>query len=320
MAESETLSAAVTGSAPPERGARPKVAYVMGPGRSGSTILGITLGNCDGIFYAGELDKWLRRAGDPPLGGEERERFWRTVREDVDVSPDLTGKVARCLEQSSAAFHPRTWRAQRALRKPYGAFAQELYQAVARAANATHVVDTSHFPRRARELQKLDGIDLYLLLIVRDPQSVVASWDRDDVIEPRFTMLQTNAYMWITYLLSLFVFLRHPRTRRLLVRHETFVADPAGTLRDIFACIESSADLPDFAELRTGVPFQGNRVARSNVVSLNGSTPRPKRISRVTALLQTPWRIVFSLLRPAAGEGAGGGSAVRERRAPSGVA
>jgi hypothetical protein len=315
MAESETLSAAATGSHPPEPGVRPKVAYVMGPGRSGSTILGITLGNCEGIFYAGELDKWLRRSGDPPLGGEERERFWRTVREDVDVSPALTGKIARCLEQSSAAFHLGTWRTQRRLRRPYREFAQELYGAVARAAGATHIVDTSHFPRRAHELQKLDGIDLYLLLIVRDPQSVVASWDRDDVIEPRFTMLQTNAYMWITYLISLFVFVRHPRSRRMLVRHERFVADPQGTLRDIFDCIESSAELPDFDELKTGVPFQGNRVARSDVVSLNGSTARPKRISRVTTLLQLPWRIVFSLLRPAAG-----GSAARRSRAPSGVA
>jgi hypothetical protein len=321
MAASETLSAALTGSHSPEPGARPKVAYVMGPGRSGSTILGIALGNCEGVFYAGELDKWLRRAGDPPLGGEQRERFWRAVREDVEVSPGLTGKVARCLEQSSASFRFGTWRAQRRLRGPYREFAQELYGAVARAANATHVVDTSHFPRRARELQRLDGIDLYLLLIVRDPQSVVASWDRDDVIEPRFTMLQTNAYMWLTYLLSLFVFLRHPRARRLLVRHETFVADPQGTLREILDCIESVAELPDFAELRTGAPFQGNRVARSDVVKLNASTSRPARGSRVTALLQLPWRVIFSLLRPAAGTSGVAASPVsRRRRAPSGMA
>jgi len=274
----------------------------MGAGRSGSTILGIALGNCDGVVYAGEMDKWLRRAGDPPLGGEERELFWRAVRERVDVSPALTGKVARCLEASSAPFRMRFWGSQRKLRRPYREFAGELYRAISRVASAPQVVDTSHFPRRARELQHVEGIELYLLFIVRDPQSVVASWDRDDVVEPRFTMLQTNAYMWLTHLISLFVFLRHPRERRLLVRHEDFVADPAAVVRDILDCMGSSAPLPDFGELKTGVAFQGNRIARSEVVSLNGSVAPPARVSRVTSVLQLPWKLVFARLGPVAGD------------------
>lgn len=297
----ETLSATMAGPSASEQDVRPKVAYVMGAGRSGSTILGIALGNCDGVLYAGEMDKWLRRAGDPPLSGEGRERFWGEVRESVQVSPNLTGKVARCLEASSAPFRPRFWGQQRRLRGPYREFAGELYRAIARVAGATHIVDTSHFPRRARELQHVEGIDLYLLLVVRDPQSIVASWDRDDVVEPRFTMLQTNAYMWLTYLISLFVFLRHPRRRRMLVRHEDFVADPAGVLRDVLDCIDSPAELPDFNELVTGVPFQGNRVARSERVSLNPRAPRPSETSLVTSVLQLPWKLVFSLLRPSAG-------------------
>ncbi|HTZ86602.1 MAG TPA: sulfotransferase [Solirubrobacteraceae bacterium] len=283
---------------------RPKVAYVMGAGRSGSTILGITLGNCDGVIYAGEMDKWLRCSGDPPLGGEERERFWREVRERVDVDPELTGKVARCLEASSAPFRARFWGKQRHLRGPYRRFAGELYRTIAQVGHARQIVDTSHFPRRARELQHVEGIDLYLLFLVRDPQSIVASWDRDDVVEPRFTPLQTNAYMWLTYLISLFVFLRHPRKRRLLVRHEDFVANPEGVVRDILDRMESSAPLPDFEELRTGVAFQGNRVAREQVVSLNGSAPRPPRFSLLTAVLQLPWKLVFSLLGPVAGASA----------------
>jgi Sulfotransferase family len=297
----ETFTDERTGSPSPEQGGRPKIAYVMGAGRSGSTILGITLGNCDGVVYAGEMDKWLRRAGDPPLGGEQRERFWREVRESVEVSPSLTGKVARCLEASSAPFRMRFWGQQRRLRGPYRKFAGELYRAIAGVAHATHIVDTSHFPRRARELQHVEGIELYLLFIVRDPQSIVASWDRDDVVEPRFTVLQTNAYMWLTYLISLVVFLRHPRERRLLVRHEDFVADPQAVVRDILDTMGSAAPLPDFTALETGVAFQGNRIARSERVSLNGSAPRPARSSRVTAILQLPWRIVFSRLGPVAG-------------------
>ncbi len=48
----------------------------MGAGRSGSTTLGVTLGNCAGVLYAGELDNWLARSGTP-LESPERLRFWR---------------------------------------------------------------------------------------------------------------------------------------------------------------------------------------------------------------------------------------------------
>ncbi len=290
----------------------PKVLYVIGAGRSGSTILGITLGNCDGVFYAGELDKWLRRSGKPPLGGEERERFWEQVREQIDVEPELLGKASRPLEQSMALMHPGTWGLQRRLAGPYRRFSSELYRTVARTAHATHVVDTSHFPRRARQLQKTPGIELHLLFVVRDPQSVVASWGRDDVIEPQFSERATNAYLWLTYLLSLVVFLRQPRQRRLLVRHEDFLADPAGVVGDILSRSGGDSPMPDFKALRTGISFQGNRVAREEVVTLSAPSQRAHRRKPLTTILQLPWQAVFAVIGPVAGR-AGSARPARQR-------
>ena len=34
--------------------------YVMGAGHSGSTILGVALGNCAETLYAGEVEEWLQ--------------------------------------------------------------------------------------------------------------------------------------------------------------------------------------------------------------------------------------------------------------------
>ena len=61
-----------------------EVTFLMGSGHSGSTILGIALGNCEGFFYAGELDNWLVRKGASLLGGTERTRFWNEVRDGVE--------------------------------------------------------------------------------------------------------------------------------------------------------------------------------------------------------------------------------------------
>ncbi len=277
--------------------ARPTVIYVMGAGRSGSTILGVTLGNCENVFFAGELDKWLGKSGRPPLEGAERERFWNEVLQDVDGS-DLFGGRARCLERSSALFQPRKLLARRRLRQRYRQVAEELYRAVARVAGVTHVVDTSHYPLRAKELQHLAGVDVFLMFVVRDPHSVVASFGREDVAERKFGVLTTNLYLWLTYLLSMWTFLRHPRDRRLFVRHEEFLADPQAVVAQILERAGCSASTPDLARLSTGLPFQGNRLVRSDVVALEHGARKPQQGSLVTSLLQFPWRAVLSRMRP----------------------
>lgn len=291
--------------------ARPKLLYVLGTGRSGSTILGIALGNCEGIFYAGELHLWLGRAGKPPLKGAERERFWGAVREQV--TPAMSASEVRSLEQSAAVFQLRGLRARRRLRKRYREIAGELCRAVARTSGATHVVDTSHFPRRARQLQALGSIELYVILLVRDPQAVVASYSRDDRDFPRFNALTTNLYMWLTHLLSLFVFLRHPRDRRLLLHYESFIEEPERVLGEIFAMTGAPAQVPDLDALLTGVAFQGNPLLRSDVVALNRELRKP-RSSLLTSVLQLPWLAVCSLLRPAVASGGEKARANRDER------
>ncbi len=290
-----------TMAAPAVAATRPKVVYVMGSGRSGSTILGVALGNCDGVCYAGELDNWLVRSGTPVLGGLERTRFWSTVRDDVPGASELFGNRAqRDLERSFAPFRIHRWRARRRLREGYRRVTEDLYRAIARTAGVTHVVDTSHFPLRARELQALAGIDLHLIFLVRDPRSVVDSFNlylnRNDVAERRLRVLSTNANLWLTHLLSVLVFLRHPRERRMLLRHEEFLADPEGMLRQILDRVECAAALPDLTSLSTGLPLNGNRLLSSDVVSLKSQRVALRGGSRVTTLLQLPWTAVFSRL------------------------
>jgi hypothetical protein len=280
---------------------RPQVMYVMGAGRSGSTILGVTLGNYENVFYAGELDGWLGRSGEPQIDDAARVRFWSSVREQVGGASELFGRTAELsLERSMSLFRVRRWRERRRIRGPYRRVAEDLYRAVSRAAGTPLIVDTSHYPLRARELQALDGIDLYLIYLMRDPQSVVASFNRKDVAQYTKSTLTTNVYLWLTNLLCAWVFLRNRRDRRIVVRHEDFVADPDGVVRDILRCVGVSPPQPDFSALDTGLAFQGNRVIRSERAALKSEPDRPVRRSATTMLLQLPWSLVLSRLRPVA--------------------
>jgi hypothetical protein len=286
-------------------GERQKLAYVMGAGHSGSTILGITLGNCEGFFYAGELEEWLMTSERPRWGATQRQEFWSAVRERVDGADGLFGGAAnRCVERSSAIFRLDLRPARRRMLPRYRRVAEQLIDAVAGVAQARYVVDTSHFPLRARELRDLPGIELYLIYLVRDPRDVVASNTRQlsahEVAEVRWRRLTMNADLWLTQLLSIRTFLSHPAERRIFVRHEDFLDDPAGVTRQILTMLGSDAELPDLQALRVGAPLQGNQLIRSDSVAVRRPRAGGRAHDKTTRVVQAMWDPLLERLTPAA--------------------
>ena len=273
----------------------------MGAGKSGSTIFGVTLGNCEGFVFAGELFFWTVRSGLPVFSGSKLGDFWREVREQVDAEGLFGTEVARRLERSRSLLRVDAWRARRGLRSRFRRVSDNLYREIARVADAEYVVDTSHFPLRARELRSIPGIDLHLVLLIRDPRSVVASYMRRTKGGRRrrgLALLSYNAGLWLTYLLSLLVFLTHRRDRRMLVRHEQFLADPESALREILERTGSRSAVPDLTSLCTGYPLQANVLVRSPVVALRAHTEPPPKGSLLTSALQLPWALILPRLRP----------------------
>jgi Sulfotransferase family len=286
--------------------------YVMGAGHSGSTILGITLGNCDGFFYAGELEEWVMTADRPRWGAADRQDFWSAVRERVQGAEKLFGgAVNRSMERSSASFRLDRWPLRRRLRPLYRRVAEELIGAVADVAQARYVIDTSHFPLRARELRRLPEVDLYLIYLVRDPREVVASNTRElsphEVAETRWRRLTMNASLWLTQLLALGTFCSHPRQRRMFLRHEDFLEDPAGITRQILDMLGSQAELPNLQSLTVGAPLQGNQLIRSDTVAIRRARAHTPPRDTTTRVLQAIWSPLLARLSPAAR--ADGGSA-----------
>ena len=74
--------------------------------------------------------------------------------------------------------------------------------------------------------------------------------------ERRYGVLAANAYLWLTYLLASWVFLRHPRRRRLFVRHEEFLAEPATVVRRILLVERVERDAGP-GDARDGHPLPG---------------------------------------------------------------
>jgi hypothetical protein len=285
-------------------GSRTKVLYVMGAGHSGSTILGVALGNCADFFYAGEVEEWLVKSGTPPWADDERAAFWKAVAEKTDGQELFGSDAVRSIERSSAMLRIDRWPTRLRLRARYRRVAEELLHAISSTADARHVIDTSHFPLRARELKALSGIDVYLVFLVRDPHAVVDSnlrqFQKHELAERRLRTIALNVNLWLTMLVSSVVFVKQRRDRRLFLRHETFMQDPEGVLRQILDLVGSQAAMPDLQELRVGAPLEGNRLIRRGVISLKRQPQTAERSSLLTSVMQLPWRAVLARLGPAA--------------------
>jgi hypothetical protein len=251
------------------------------------------------VFYAGELDKWLLRSGKPKREDAQRAQFWESVRERVADPEPLFGRTARrYIERSSALLRIGGWSERRRIRESFRRVTTELYRAIAETAGVTCVVDSSHYPLRGRELQSLSGIDLYIVFLVREPQDVIASFARDDVVEPRFNTITTRAYLLLTHLLSVWVFLKQPSQRRLVLSHEDFLEDPEGVLRFLLDHLGSPAPIPDLTSLSTGFPLQGNRLIFEDSVSLLRRQARSDHALSSKRLLELPRIALLWCLRP----------------------
>ncbi|QKE85802.1 sulfotransferase [Arthrobacter sp. NEB 688] len=115
----------------------------------------------------------------------------------------------------------------------------DLYHALAARPGAERaVVDSSKLPPYARLLDGLPGVDVFLVHVVRDPRATAFSWRRskatrdaaDSARMPRISVVRSSV-IWVLW--NLMVPRWWPQERRMTVRYEDFVDDPAAELARI---------------------------------------------------------------------------------------
>jgi len=223
-----------------------RVVYVAGARRSGSTLVGRVAGSLPGATITGEVRLvWAATVEERPC----------TCLHAVRVCPFWSTSVERALSASSVAnardlFAIQSTRLRerelpRVMRWRYGRDAEldrlaratrALYEAIAHETGATTVVDSSKSPAYVTFLQRVPGLDVRGLHLVRHPARVIDSWSREKTwthgewSESLFARPARQAATdWAaTNLATELALARAPRMRRL--RFEDFLADPRGAL------------------------------------------------------------------------------------------
>lgn len=248
--------------------AYPRVVYLGGLGRSGSTLAERLLGELPGVRAAGEVVHLWRRGvveGERCGCGERFGNcgFWSQVGkaafgswDDLDVGrvSELRRKIdrTRFIPQLASPVRPA---AKRLALAEYTSYYLRVYQAIAEVSGCCVVVDSSKHASLAYCLSRAADLDLRIIQVVRDSRAVAYSWSvpvpRPDAAGETFMATYspvTAAGQWNAQngAIQLLARIGPPVLR---VRYEDLVRCPEQTMRSMARFAGLSVDARDLSFL-----------------------------------------------------------------------
>ena len=270
---------------------RPRVLYITGDARSGSTFLAAVLGSQPGIVATGELNMLLlddfgaprvcactRPMEDCPLWGPVLQRW------SADLIPHRPSDYLR-LQSRFERFRglPRLlWhRVHRSASfESYTRWTADLIHAIAESGSAEIVADSSKNPVRALAFLQGGAIEMTLVHLVRDPRGV--AWSKRKLLRWRglpnwlrnpVAVVLRAALDWnFVNLLTEIVASRHRHVPYVRIRYEDLVRDPAGVLGRIGDV--AGLDLAGLGERAAGGEvFDFGHIMAGNLARERGARP-----------------------------------------------
>ena len=255
-----------------------KVLYVMGRGRSGSTIFANVLGQHDGYFAAGEVRfLWdpVVTQGAPCACGQIVSAcpVWSQVLElvgDVAVA-DVARWQNEVVEERNLRKLLRypndgSWHAL----ESYRSVMTRVYDALTQVTGASVIVDSSKRPSYAAFVRLLEGCDLYCIQLIRDPRASAYSWGTRRHPSAfgagrevkRRNPLDSTIRWDVLNLEAQNLLKRLPVERKMRLRYEDFVAAPRTIAEEVIAFVGWPTKSPflseDMVELTPGHAIAGN--------------------------------------------------------------
>jgi len=242
------------------------VLYFAGTGRSGTTVVSNILGQLPGAFAAGELRYlWDRGVEQDHLCGcgetFSRCPLWTGVMRQLAECSDTAGDLAqvghRLRVRLRMARLPAMLLRHAAGRPPLPPHPDDdlvarLYRAVAQESGAHVIIDTSKLPPYGLLVDRLPGVRVSIVHLVRDPRATAYSWrrtktTRDPSAGAQMQRLQTwkSSVLWMVWNLTAAVLWRERHSRVCRLRYEDLVNDPGAHLRRLaFLAGCEPSDLP----------------------------------------------------------------------------
>jgi len=279
----------------PTEAHKTKMIFIMGGGRSGSTILSIVIGNMPGVFFMGELHKWNLYNGRANSEIEYVRKFWDEVYQEMDQPEKyLKNDFFKYLEyHSSMFFFP--WFTKKKLVNEFHFFTSMITNIIKKKSGAEYLLDSSHYPFRAFWLNKNKYIDLKIIYLYRNPVHVVESFGKKNIEQNYKNPIHANLFLTFIAVLSEIMFRYFSPNQRIKIRYEDLIEDPSTTIDRL----KKFLSLPDFKidldNLKTGFIFQSNRIRQQETIALDKKI-NPSKLNIFwkfyTYIIQSPFLLI----------------------------
>lgn len=290
-----------TETPPPAELTRPRIAFLGGFGRSGSTLLERMLAEVPGVTAIGEsVHLWERGLRDDERCGcgepFSRCPHWQAVGQaafggwdtlDVDQVLALKNAVDRTRYVPRLAAPAASAKQARAVDE-YNDLYRRLYRGVAEVTGDAVLVDASKHASLAFTLRRAADLDLRVLHMVRDSRGVAYSWSKT-VARPELDGAEMPTYsparaavLW-TANNTLFDLLGRLGTAVHRFRYEDLVAEPATVLGEVLAYLGLPADEETLGFLRS----DSAELGASHTI---GGNPMRFATGRLTLRADEAWR------------------------------
>lgn len=269
----------------------PLVLYIMGTGRSGTTVLEILLSANDEVCSVGELTHIFRDGFESDktcaCGAPfSRCEFWCRVQQRLSYPP-------RKVLQSSALLHKIDWHKgflkiifHSISKENTGSYAQtnkELYNACADVSGKRVIVDSSKYPARALMLKRLYGSAIKIICLIRSPEGVFNSFQKTGVeqgAKPPFAVLVYYVYVLLCCRLVALI-----TNNVLFITFEELKAFPVNTIKRIEAFTgllfgQTRRRLEENTAFIPGHIITGNRLRKNKTIFFQKQQPKSKSIPK----------------------------------------
>jgi len=265
--------------------------YIIGAGRSGTTILDILLGNNDDTISLGEINRYFKRNGVPPKRDKKDEVyiFWAKIKERLKKQlPDfdyLNGLFKR------NEFHTRIFKSLFKLNDTeYKKSLRLQYIAVKNQVRQSNLIESSKYPVRALNISNYlstKDLEIKYIYLKKDPISVVSSFQKKGLEQPAKNFFFANVYYLCVNLLCVFVvfILKRKKHKISTLRYEDLILRTEDTFRKL--SIDLEVDLRSLENklvkkeaLNTGFLFDGNRIRLRKTLILQPLDKKNKKNSK----------------------------------------
>lgn len=261
-----------------------KLIYILGAGRSGTTLLDIMLGNNSNAVSLGEINRFYKRSGQPPHRDSDSStyKFWTIIKSN------LKDKGHSNLSELNSLFQKNEYHTSflktifKINNHKYRNCLNDMYIAINEKSNKEVIIESSKYPCRALNISnyvKNKDLSIHYIYLKKDPVSVVSSFQKADIEQPKKGFLSANLYyFFVNILCSVILFiikLKGHNTK--IIKYEDLVANPVEVLVDLQYHFKIDQQelinkIENNTPLETGLLFDGNRIRLEDSIILRNQS------------------------------------------------